>query len=256
MCGRRSRWLHVGSKAAVELHAVDKRTTTEPVTIDAVLAAAVQGVRAATIATKAREFVHIPAGAHADDCGRELLPATGAATIATAVAEVGAIGALAAELIDESASANVPVSDPGARWAAHIHDAATMAAVGTSVNVDRCVVVRVVVVRVVTVRVVAVRNVNVVAVRDVNVVAVRDVEVVAVRMMRVGDMPVAATAATAASPLGLSGLIGLSGDLEVVGANFILKILADRHSGGEQHEAERQQRDHGELHCENFVVGR
>jgi hypothetical protein len=236
----------VGSKAAVELHAVDKRTTTEPVTIDAVLAAAVQRVRAATIATKAREFVHIPAGAHADDCGGELLPAMGAATIATAVAEVGAIRALAAELIDESASANVPVSDPVARWAVHIHDAATMAAVGTSVAVDGCV----------AVRVVAVRDVNVVAVRDVNVVAVRNVEVVAVRVMRVGNMPVAATAATAASPLGLSGLIGLSGDLEVVGGNLILNILADRHSGSEQHEAERQKRDHGEFHCENFVVGR
>jgi len=173
----------------VKLHTVNESTAAEIVAIDAILAAAVQGVRATTIATKAREFVDVFSSPDTNGGSGELLPATRAATVATAVMEVGTIRTLTLELIDERTGANVPLSDPGASRASDVHNATAHTTVGASVDIDGGVGVRAVAVRVVAVRVVAVRDVDVVAVRDVDVVAVRDVEV---RVVAVRDVDVVA----------------------------------------------------------------
>jgi len=198
-------------------------------------------VSTTTIAAVTFELVDKSAGAQGNSAVRVSNLAAIATTIATTLGERSAICAVTLKLVDKSAGAEAKVADPGAGWAPHIHGVAAASAVSRSVNVDRCVLVRVV--GVVAVGAVAVRDVDVVAVRDVDVVTVRDVEVVAVRVMGVRDVPVAATA-TAASPLGLS-VSGLRG-LKVV-AGLIVEIV-DGHSSGEQHKAERQKRNHGELH--------
>jgi len=198
-------------------------------------------VSTTTIAAVTFELVDKSAGAQGNSAVRVSNLAAIATTIATTLGERSAICAVTLKLVDKRAGAEAKVADPGAGWAPHIHGVAAASAVSRSVNVDRCVLVRVV--GVVAVGAVAVRDVDVVAVRDVDVVTVRDVEVVAVRVMGVRDVPVAATA-TAASPLGLS-VSGLRG-LKVL-AGLIVEIV-DGHSSGEQHEAERQKRNHGELH--------
>jgi hypothetical protein len=213
-------------------------------------------VSTTTIAAVTFELVDKSAGAQGNSAVRVSNLAAIATTIATTLGERSAICAVTLKLVDKSAGAEAKVADPGAGWAPHIHGVAAASAVSRSVNVDRCVLVRVV--GVVAVGAVAVRDVDMMAVRDVDVVtvrdvevvavrvmdvvAVRDVEVVAVRVMGVRDVPVAAAAASAPLGLSVSGLRGLK-----VLAGLIVEIV-DGHSSGEQHKAERQKRNHGELH--------
>jgi hypothetical protein len=233
----------------VELHTIDITATSEVIAVGTVARATSHDVSTTTIAAVTFELVDKSAGAQGNSAVRVSNLAAIATTIATTLGERSAICAVTLKLVDKSAGAEAKVADPGAGWAPHIHGVAAASAVSRSVNVDRCVLVRVVgvvavgAVAVRDVDVVAVRDVDVVSVRDVEVVAVRDVEVVAVRVMGVRDVPVAATA-TAASPLGLS-VSGLRG-LKVL-AGLIVEIV-DGHSSGEQHKAERQKRNHGELH--------
>jgi hypothetical protein len=226
----------------VELHTIDITATSEVIAVGTVARATSHDVSTTTIAAVTFELVDKSAGAQGNSAVRVSNLAAIATTIATTLGERSAICAVTLKLVDKSAGAEAKVADPGAGWAPHIHGVAAASAVSRSVNVDRCVLVRVV--GVVAVGAVAVRDVDVVAVRDVNVVTVRDVEVVAVRVMGVRDVPMAATATAASAPLGLS-VSGLRG-LKVV-AGLIVEIV-DGHSSGEQHEAERQKRNHGELH--------
>jgi hypothetical protein len=226
----------------VELHTIDITATSEVIAVGTVARATSHDVSTTTIAAVTFELVDKSAGAQGNSAVRVSNLAAIATTIATTLGERSAICAVTLKLVDKSAGAEAKVADPGAGWAPHIHGVAAASAVSRSVNVDRCVLVRVV--GVVAVGAVAVRDVDVVAVRDVDVVAVRDVEVVAVRVMGVRDVPVAATATAASAPLGLS-VSSLRG-LKVL-AGLIVEIV-DGHSSGEQHKAERQKRNHGELH--------